>query len=244
MFKNKALTAACLMVVAHGFPAFAQEPVRALRLSAAENLPYWEVRAERVVREAYRRLNIAVEVTQLPTNRALQESNAGMYDGDLARVSSIEADFPSLLRVPTKIADYVIVPVVLKVPTANVSTYAALRDSGLRIGTPLGMRASVDQLRGAKLETPTNLGSLLEMLAAGRIDVAVMPKGLLKSSLASLTPTAQKNLHTAVELMPVASQPLYHYLHRKNGDLITPLDGELKKMTEDGSIKRIWAEPN
>lgn len=241
---KRVLVVGCWMLSCYGASAFAQDAGRTLRLSAAENLPYWVERAERVVREGYRRLNINVEITQFPTNRALQEANAGNFDGDLARVSTVEADFPNLERVPTKIADFVIVPVVLNVPASNLTSYAVLKDSGLRIGTPLGMRATVDQLQGAKLQTPTNFGSLLEMLAAHRIDVALMPKGLFKSVLASLPPSVQGILRNAVELPPIASQPLFHYLNKKNADLVLPLDAELKKMTSDGTIKRIWTDSN
>ncbi len=222
----------------------AQEGMRVLRLATPEHLGYWTTRGTKVVGAAYQQLNIAVDITLLPAKRALEASNAGDFDGELGRVAAIEQYSPNLRRVPTAIGTYVLTPLTLTAAYRSLSTIEALRESGLHIGTMLGMRTIIDALHGIKVETAASPQSVLQMLASKRIDVAILPQGSLQIWRYSLPSTARDALIEAVEHDPVQSAPLYHYLHKKNSELIPFVDHELQKMTRNGAIKRIWAEPD
>ena len=55
--------------------------------------------AAAVLKEAYGRLGIEVEVDYLPGQTALLEANAGMFDGDVQRVSGLERKYQNLTQV-------------------------------------------------------------------------------------------------------------------------------------------------
>lgn len=233
-----------LLLLACGGSTWAQTTARTLKLSTPEHLGYWTSRGGKVVSAAYQNLGIATEIAYLPAKRALEQANVGEFDGELGRVAAIEAYSPNLVRVPTAIGTYVLVPVTVKASRQALSTVEGLRASGLHIGTLLGMRTVMDQLPGIKVATAATPQSVLQMLAFDRIDVAILPQGALQVWHKSLPPEAQEALKNAVELEPLQSAPLYHYLHKRNADLVPAIDMELQKMTRSGAIKRIWAEPD
>lgn len=224
--------------------AAAQELKRTLKLSAAENPGYVFAQSKKILEAAYLQLNIVIDITTLPAIRSLREANDGTFDGELVRISTIERDNPNLIRVPTPIGTYKISPVVLNAPSQDLSSFAALRESGLRIGTLMGMRAVVDQLEGFQLETPKSQGALFKMLADDRVDVVLLPTGYLAAAMTSLPLTLREALQSAVELSPVQVSPVYHYLHKKNSALVASVDRELQKLTRNGTIKRLWAQPD
>lgn len=243
--QRRDLTTALLLAACSGAPLFAQNnSKRTLRLCTPDHLGYWTTRGGKVVSAAYLNLEIALDVTYLPAKRAIEESNAGVFDGELGRVAAIEPHYPNLKRVPTSIGTYVLTPVTAKPTGQNLSSIDALRNSGLHIGTMLGMRPVIDQLQGIKVETAVTPQSVLQMLAFNRIDVAVLPQGLLQIWQGALPADAREALKQAVELEPIQSSPLYHYLHKKNSDLIPAVDQELQKLARNGTIKRIWAAPD
>ncbi len=239
---RRGLVAGLVLLACGRGSAFAQNVKRTLRLSAPEYLGYWTTRGSKVVSTAYQNLNIAVDVTLLPTKRALEASNAGDFDGEVGRVAAIEQHSPNLRRVPTPIGTYVLTPLTIKAADQNLSTIEALRTSGLHIGTMLGMRTIIDQLPGIKVDTAVSASAVLQMLAVGRIDVAILPQGALQIFNSALPLEARDALKDAVELEPIQAAPLYHYLHKKNADLIPSVDLELQKLSRIGTIKRIWTE--
>jgi polar amino acid transport system substrate-binding protein len=242
--QRRNLAAGLVLFAGCGGLSYAQEGMRTLRFSTPEHLGYWTTRGSRIVSAAYQNLNIAVDISLLPAKRALEASNAGDFDGELGRVAAVEPYTPNLRRVPTSIGTYVLTPLTVKAADQSLSTVDALRKSGLHIGTMLGMRTIIDALQGIRVETAASPQSVLQMLASNRIDVAILPQGSLHIWQNTLPADARSALKNAVELEPVQSAPLYHYLHKKNAELIPFVDHELQKMARNGTIKRIWAEPD
>jgi polar amino acid transport system substrate-binding protein len=82
---------------------FAAEPVLVLATGAREPMvssPGKPGFVEEVAREAFRRAGYGLRVLALPHERALQNANAGIEDGDLYRAAGFEKDYPNLVQVP------------------------------------------------------------------------------------------------------------------------------------------------
>ena len=69
-------------------------------LGGIETVPATLV-AEQILREAYDRLNIPVEVQYLPSKRVRYLARLGRLDGDLFRVRSMQDEYTRMVRVPS-----------------------------------------------------------------------------------------------------------------------------------------------
>ena len=50
-------------------------------------------------------LGVELRLVKLPAERGLINANAGIEDGDLARITGLEKQYPNLVRVPEKLVD-------------------------------------------------------------------------------------------------------------------------------------------
>ena len=224
-FACRAALFAAMLVLAS---SSAMSEPRLLRLSAAEQLAYLTVPVEQLLRQAYRRLDIQIEITPMPLARGLVESNAGRYDGDLARVEQIQEQHPNLVRVPTPVGRIAMAPYVLLTSAVDLSSWDAVRASRLRIGVRAGSRVSISGMGHAAVTTAPSTAALFQMLALHRIDVAIAPQGGLKATLDPFPSEMREQLKEVRELAPIEFLPLYHFLHKKNGDLVAPLDRQIQ----------------
>ncbi len=78
---------------------------------------------------------------------------------------------------------------------------------------------------------------LFELLNKGRVDI------VLTAHLTGLHGIKEAGVKGVKMLAPpVEEYALYHYLHKKNADLIPKLIPILKKMEKEGKIKNIWSQ--
>jgi len=78
-----------------------------LQVAMAENFTFSTgkgssngILAESILREAYQRINIKINVKRLPPKRSVFRANQGKTDGELQRIYAIGKKFPNLIRVP------------------------------------------------------------------------------------------------------------------------------------------------
>lgn len=193
-----------------------------------------------ILREAYGRLNISIRIVPLPGVRGMTDSNMGVIDGQVARFTEIEGEAPNLIRVPTKIAEVEVVPVVLKVSGRQTKSWEVLKPHSTRIGVRHGAYLPPGLVAEERVQRPITYSSMFEMLALGRLDVVLVPRGISESAIKLLSANLKEQQPVFVELPTIAKAPMYHYVHKKNAALVAKLDIELKKMTKAGTIDHVW----
>ena len=218
--------------------AFALFSLFSVGVNAAEKLLFSGIRGSvntdismRVLKEAYKKLDIEVEVLPLPGARALQSSNSGKVDGEVFRIVNVHKKFKNLIPVPTPINTLQGIAF-SKNKKITVEGWESLKNhkTGIQVGIKFAERGT-DGMKRTIVDTNEQL---FKMLAANRIDVAVAAytngiktiKNLKLTSIHALTP-------------PLQEYPLYHYLHRKNAHLVNKLDAVLQTMKKSGRIQQI-----
>jgi len=187
--------------------------------------------AERVMREAYRRMGFALEVQAMPGERSLISANAGETDGELYRKAGIDKLFPNLVRVPTALLTYEIV-VFTKTAAFEVKDWSSLRP--YKIGFVKGIKIIEENTAGMQTEPVTTMHQAFTKLDLGRTDI------VLANRLSGLM-TVRAHQFPGVKLLlpPLASFPVFHYLNRHRKDQLAQLSLILKNMEQERAIQRI-----
>lgn len=195
---------------------------------------------ERVITKAYERLGIKVTVERKPIARSLRDADEGLHDAELGRTLETEKEVKNLVRIVEPVGEIRYTPYVVRGASVPFNNWQTLKQAGLRVGTRFGTRVPEAQLGAALTERPKTQEALLKMLVARHIDVAIGSQTMMRATLAELVDAGVAGAGDVVELSPLDRQPLYHYLHKRHAALVQPLNAELKKMWQDGSIQKIW----
>lgn len=187
---------------------------------------------QRFLEEAYERVGLKVQFINMPAERALVNSNAGIVDGEIFRVDNIHKEYSNLLKVPTSFihAENVAFTQTLKI---HIDDYESLR--AYHIGFRRGLKVLENNMKGFPWLYPvTETRQAFLMLNRGRLDVVI------EERLTGLNYVNKMNLK-GVHILegPVNSVPLYHYLHKKNKDLIPKLDAAFQAMNQEKILDKI-----
>lgn len=190
--------------------------------------------AERVLREAYRQLGRELQVQSMPGERSLISANNGDTDGELYRRAGIDRLYPNLLMVPVALLQYEIV-VFARRWHFRVQGWESLRP--YRLGFVKGIKIIEENTRGMQLETVATLQQAFVKLELDRTDL------VLANRLSGLASLRQHAIQGVQQLQPpLASFPVFHYLHRKNEALLAPLGEALRELERSGFIRRVGEE--
>ncbi|MFZ6687677.1 substrate-binding periplasmic protein [Undibacterium sp. SXout11W] len=211
-------------------PSHAQQ-VTTLQISTLMGSDPATIIAQKIIIEAYRRLNIHVDINELPGERSLLSADSGLTDGELYRKAGIEALYRNLVMVPVPLMNYEIV-VFSRSLNFPVNGWESLRP--YTIGFVKSIKIIEENTKGMKIEVATSLRNAFLKMMLGRSDVVVtnrlsglaMIKELALSEIALLSP--------ALVVFPV-----YHYLNKKHADLIPDLTSVLNKMQNEKAIRDI-----
>lgn len=187
--------------------------------------------AEQVMAEAYRRLGLGLEVHRLPGERALLSANDGKLDGELYRKVGMEKMYPHLVIVPVPLLTYEVV-VFTRGTRFVVNGWESLRP--FNIGFVRGIKIIEQNTQGMTIEPVATMQQAFQKMELGRTDLVVanrasgqaVVKALQLEDVSTLSP-------------PLASFPVFHYLHRKHESLLPKLTAVLKQMQKDQSIEKI-----
>lgn len=191
---------------------------------------------DRVLTEAFRRLDIRLKISRLPSERALYNANAGIDDGNYARVAGLNRLYPNLIQVPEPICRFGFVAVS---KSHNFQTVGWRSLMPYNVGIITGWKILEQNIAGAKSLTRLKDRYLLfNMLLADRVDLIVYDR---KQAAVLLKQIKAAERLTILE-PPLATSDMYPYLHRKHHHLVTPLAEALQTMKTDGSYNRIVEE--
>ncbi|MBI5556467.1 MAG: transporter substrate-binding domain-containing protein [Deltaproteobacteria bacterium] len=182
--------------------------------------------------ELFARLGIAFEIQILPAERCLQNANAGIDDGDTCRIAGLDNTYTNLVRTTEAVMGYEMV-VFSRERDFPVTGPESLAPYALGIVTGWKILERATGEHPARISVDT-IDQLFMMLDQGRIEIALIDR------LVGLD--AVKRL--GIKGIRILSPPLltgdwFLYLHKKHQSLIPRIDGELRKMKQDGSYGRI-----
>jgi polar amino acid transport system substrate-binding protein len=188
-----------------------------------------------ILHRAYQRLGIEVSLLPMPAKRALRSANTGMTDGEAARVTAIEQEYPNLIRVDVPIR---VLPMHLYVRAGaefSVNGWDSIPDDYV-IGQRRGIKFAEYAISKHHLKSITNSDEkgLLEQLSKGLIEIVVAHPAVAEKWIEEL------QLQDIVRLdPPIHVSYLYHYLHRKHAHLVPEISRVLQEMERSGLIQEI-----
>jgi ABC-type amino acid transport substrate-binding protein len=184
--------------------------------------------SEVVLREAYRRIGIAVVIRKYPAERALQMADRGEVAGEVQRIDGINRKYKNLIQLRPPI-NFIEGTVFTKSVTFDVTGWDSLRD--YRIGVIRGIKFAERHTQGMKTYAVGGYERLFHMLAAGRFQIAISPRFNGLYQIRRLQIAGLKDLSPAVMRFD-----LFHYLHRSQADLAARLEPVLRAMAASGAL--------
>lgn len=188
---------------------------------------------DQVYQELASRLGIKIEIHNLSAaERTLINVNNGVVDGDVGRILGFEKQYPNLVSVPVPVMKFE-----MMVFSRNVDFRVAGPDSikPYNIGIVRGWRILELASVGAKsVTTVDSAEQMFSMLDKNRIDIALLEK------LEGLQIVKSMDIKGIKILQPSLLEGYWYlYLNKKHAALIPRIAAELRKMEQDGSLKRI-----
>lgn len=215
-----------------------------LRLVATEFPPYTTASladhgaAVAITRAAVERAGMTMELQYRPWVRALNELQQGQWDGVIGAWHSVEREsflaYPRALGITNKIG-------FMARAGAGIAVDDLKKLAGLTIGVvrDYANPPAFEQAQLRKEEAIDDLTNLRK-LAAGRVDLALVDKGV---AFHILQTQLREHLHALSWLDPaVADMPLYTAFSRKMPDLaarVTAFSRALNEMQGGGELQRI-----
>ena len=184
----------------------------------------------KVLLSAYQKLNITVQFVYLPAERALISSNKGVIDGEDSRIAGLEKTYHNLIPI--------------NIPIEKVNLFAYSKNKSIiikdwyslkpyRIAYLRGVKVIEKNLIGFNSQTVTDIKQAFMMLEHNRVDIVIsdefQAEHITDSSINKLIP-------------PIYSFPVFHYLNKKNRDLVPKLEAVLIQMQKNGTIDRVLNE--
>lgn len=185
-----------------------------------------------IVKEMFKRAGLSAKTVSLPSERSLINANAGIDDGNIARIKGIEKKYLNLIMVPEKIIDFDFV-IFTKNKHFKVDGWKSLEPYNISFIN--GWKFFEKKAKYFKsLIRVQNSMQLFNLLDNDRTDIVLYD---LWSGLWRLKKSTG-NIHYLRP--PIASVKLYLYVHKKHKKIIPLLTNALINMKQDGTYKYIY----
>lgn len=192
---------------------------------------------DRLMREAAARLGYTVEIQTPPAERALMLANSGIDDGDGPRIPDLENhwDYPHLVRVEESLLDIEFVAFSRKAGI-QITDWESLARFEVAIVT--GWKILERHLsRLPDLVKVKDAEHLFLVLKHRRTDLAIIDR------YSGVAMANRVGLRDYVILSPpLASTPMFLYLHTRHTDLAPRMSAVLRDMKADGTYRHIRQE--
>ncbi len=223
----KQTTLILLILILQATPLSATEK---LVLSTFESDPFVTT-AERIVREAYKKISIELEIHHFPGERAINMANYGETDGELFRIAGIDKQYKNLLMIPISVTGTEII-VFSKTVNFPVKGWDSLKP--YKISFLKGFKMAETNTQGMRVFPTGSLETLFKVLDRGRVDIVI------ESRIGGL-PVIKKYGFTGIKPLepPLETVKVYHYLHKKHQYLVPRITKVLEEMDNKGVLKQI-----
>lgn len=229
MFKHSVVLIICVF-------SFVANAEQTLRLNTVTNLPLHSPEhtgfLDKVVGQMMENSGYRLETVQLPAERGLINSNAGLEDGEMSRIGGMEKLYPNLIPVPEKLIDMEFAvfsrqAIDLKAGWKALENKTVAFINGWKI-----LEINVSKTAEiTKVKTPKQLFTLLKQ---GRTDYIIYAKW------SGLYLLEKMGMHDVKQQQPLlAKKGMFMYLHKKHKKLIPGLTKALMAMKKDGRYDRL-----
>lgn len=184
-----------------------------------------------LVKEAFARAGLNVELLTLPSERGLISAASGQTDGDINRVAGLSKEYPELVQVDESNMTYEFMAFTRR-KDISVRGWDDLRE--LDVGFITGWKIFENNVTAktvAKVDNPAQLFTLLEK---DRVDVVLFDRWGGAYQLRQLGCT-----DAVVMEPPLATRDMFLYLNRQHQALAPQLAQALRDMKSDGTYDRI-----
>ncbi|MGE4421843.1 MAG: substrate-binding periplasmic protein [Pseudodesulfovibrio sp.] len=173
----------------------------------------------------YARAGLPVEFVPLPQKRSLVQAVDGVIDGDAGRILGLEKRYPGLIRVDVRLTN--IYGAAYVVGGQEIGPFRDGLLGVMKVGAVSGVVWAEKVMKGRPLEHVKTYEALFAMLMEGRIDIAL---GSRISAEKVLRDNARRYGRIR-QLEPLVFQaPFYHYLNRKDADIVPKLEKALREL--------------
>ena len=217
----------CLILIAGGPALAAGNKVSIAAIEGLADVPAGEA----VIRKAYGRLGIDIEIRRVPPAEALRQSNGGEVSAELQRIDGISARYENLVQVPIPI-NLIQGVVFSRKYRFPVTGWHSLRP--YRIGIVKGILFAEVNTYGMEVEVFNSYPELVDALDQDTVDVAVMPRVEGLSILQGMQRDDIGEMEGILETLF-----LYHYVHKSRSELVEQLSPVLKNMLQTGETRRL-----
>lgn len=188
----------------------------------------------RVLREAYSKVGIEVEIQRHPGEIALRKSRAGEVAGEVHRIDGVDIQFPELVQVPVPI-NFIDFAIFSRLPEFKPESWFDL--ARRQVGILRGVVAVEQATRDLNTRAVDTYAELFSLLVRGEVDAVAVPMVVGLDAMKRL-PKDSGIVTNAI----LDSYVLYHYLHRSHAQLVPVIEPVLREMLRDGTTSRIRAE--
>lgn len=191
---------------------------------------------DRIMIEAFERLDMKARLVFTPTEKSLVDVNAGILDAELNRIEGMEQSYPNLVRVPEP--NMTMYFVAFSRRNIEIDGWDSIRD--LNIGIVKGWKILENNTRGFPnvVLVPTEK-ELFNMLRKDRLDVALYSKLTGYAVLQDLGFDNEGIRHLEP---PLASRDMFLYVHKDHAALTDDIASAVRSLKTDGTYDRIVQE--
>ncbi|EPJ53694.1 MAG: hypothetical protein OFPI_09490 [Osedax symbiont Rs2] len=184
-----------------------------------------------IIKSAYSKLGMQVEIRYLPGKRSLHYSNSGHADAELFRIKGIGNKFHNLIPIPVVLMEIETIAYAKRNDIA-INGWASLKP--YKIGFLRGFKKAEINTRGMQVYFAEQMSSLFALLVKGRVDLVIESRLGGKYSL-------DPEVHIEIKPLdpPIEKFEVFHYLHRTNKSLVAELTKVLLQMEASGEIRNI-----
>lgn len=181
--------------------------------------------------KAYKKADINIKPVFLDLQDSLQQSNAGITDGEIARVAKIINFTPNLIQVPIPITSLDAMAF-SKNTAIKINNWSDL--AGYKFTIVRGVKFIEAATKQYKPHTAKNFADAAELLEAGKTDIVVTSK------VAFVNMIHKKNYNDIKAISgSLKHLNLFHFVHKKNKHLIAKITPILQQMNSSGEIDHI-----
>lgn len=180
---------------------------------------------------------IQIKFEHLSAERSLELVNRGINDADCCRVvEAVNKSYPDLIPVTESFytARFVAFS---KNANLNIKSFEDLKPYST--ATVIGWKILINNLNRIEPKEKYLLSTaqqMMKMLDKDRIEVALLGYEI---GLKIIEQENMKNIHVYLN-PPLAEQPMFMVLHKKNKHLVAPISNAIKTLKDDGTIDRLY----
>lgn len=202
------------------------------QFAAIEKLVEQDV-ATIIMPKIYRELDLNIDITRLPAKRAQLEASSGIKDGEILRIWSYGSAFPSMIRVPTPYYQLQTMAFSKKIHGIDIHSKNDLKK--YRIVKVSGVKHTIDITKGMNnIIDVDNTEAMMKYIQNDRADVALTNT---IDGIIALKKLGFTNIEPSSSVL--ASQNLYHYIHKSHQHLVTKVDTVIKNMKKSGKLQTL-----